>query len=177
MGVEVEVRVHPTLIPEKHVLASVNGVFNAVAVHGDLVGETLFYGRGAGQDATSSSVLGDIAEAAESLVRPRRDAGFVTHALYGNCRPIDEIRSACYLRLSVEDRPGVMARVAGILGELGVSIASILQPESEDEGATVPLILMTHATTNRLTGEAMSRLAAKEAVKKAPRMIRVEHFE
>ncbi len=177
MGAEVEVRVHPTLVPEKHVLASVNGVFNAVAVHGDLVGETLFYGRGAGQDATSSSVLGDIAEAAEALVRPRRDAGFVTHALYGSCRPIAEIRSACYLRLAVEDRPGVMSRVAGILGDLGISIASILQPESEDEGATVPLILMTHATTNRQIGEAMTRLAALDAVKKAPRMIRVEHFE
>src|SRR5678816_991627 len=103
---QIEVRVHPTLVPEKHVLASVNGVFNALAVKGDIVGETLFYGRGAGQDATSSAVIADIAEAADALLSPRRNLGFMPHGLYGTCQPIDEIVSEFYVRLSVEDRPG-----------------------------------------------------------------------
>jgi homoserine dehydrogenase len=172
----IEVRVHPTLVPEKHVLASVNGVFNALAVKGDVVGETLFYGRGAGQDATSSAVISDIAEAADALVSPRRNLGFMPHGLYGACRPIDDIESEYYLRLSVEDRPGTIAQIAGILGELSIGISSILQPESEDEGSTVPLLLMIHRATNRQIQNALQRIGLLACVKKPPRMIRVEHF-
>jgi homoserine dehydrogenase len=172
----VEVRVHPTLVPEKHVLASVNGVFNAMAVKGDVVGETLFYGRGAGQDATSSAVIADIAEAADALLSPRRNLGFMPHGLYGACRPIEEIQSEYYLRLSVEDRPGVIAQIAGILGDLKIGISSILQPESEDEGATVPLVLMIHRASNAQIQTALDRVAKLACVKKPPRMIRVEHF-
>jgi homoserine dehydrogenase len=172
----VEVRVHPTLVPETHVLASVNGVFNAMAVKGDVVGETLFYGRGAGQDATSSAVISDIAEAADALLSPRRNLGFMPHGLYGACRPIEEIQSEYYLRLSVEDRPGVIAQIAGILGDLKIGISSILQPESEDEGATVPLVLMIHRASNTQIQTALDRVAKLACVKKPPRMIRVEHF-
>src|SRR5262249_23986030 len=111
---EIEVSVHPTLIPEKHVLASVNGAFNALSVHGDVLGDTLFDGRGAGQDPTSSSVIADLAEAAAALQSPRGNYGFMPHGLYGTCKPIDQIVSEYYLRLSVEDRPGVIAQVAGI---------------------------------------------------------------
>ena len=173
----IEVRVHPTLIPKSHVLASVNGVFNAIAVKGDVVGETLFYGRGAGQDATSSAVIADIAEAADALVSPRRNLGFMPHGLYGNCQPIDEIVSEFYLRLSVEDRPGVIAQIAGILGETNIGISSILQPESEDEGKLVPLVLMIHRATHAQMCAAVARIAALACVKKTPRLIRVEHFE
>ncbi len=172
----VEVRVHPTLVPEKHVLASVNGVFNAMAVKGDIVGETLFYGRGAGQDATASAVISDIVEAADALVSPRRNLGFMPHGLYGTCRAIEEIESEYYLRLSVEDRPGVIAQIAGILGELNIGISSILQPESEDEGSTVPLVLMIHRASNAQIVTALERMAGLACVKKPPRMIRVEHF-
>ena len=84
----IEVRVAPTLIPKSHVLASVNGVFNAVAVRGDVVGETLFYGRGAGQDPTASAVLSDLVEAANALRHPRECGGFASHDLYGRCKPI-----------------------------------------------------------------------------------------
>ena len=122
---EIEVRVHPTLIPEKHVLASVNGVFNALAVHGDIVGDTLFYGRGAGQDPTSSSVIADLAEAAAALQSPRSNYGFMPHGLYGTCKPIDQIVSEYYLRLTVEDRPGVIAQVAGVLAGLNLSLIHI----------------------------------------------------
>ncbi len=171
----IEVRVHPTLIPEKHVLASVNGVFNALAVKGDVVGDSLFYGRGAGQDATSSAVISDIAEAADALLSPRRNLGFMPHGLYGTCKPIGDIVSEYYLRLSVEDRPGVIAQIAGILGESGIGISSILQPEG-DEGATVPLILMIHKATHTQMSGALRLINALACVKKEPRMIRVEHF-
>ena len=85
----------------------------------------------------------------DALQSPRRNLGFMPHGLYGTCKPIDEIVSEYYLRLRVEDRPGVIAQIAGILGELNIGISSILQPESEDEGATVPLVLMIHKATQR----------------------------
>jgi len=172
---EIEVRVHPTLIPEKHVLASVNGVFNALAVHGDVVGDTLFYGRGAGQDPTASSVIADIAEAAAALQSPRSNYGFMPHGLYGACKPIGEIVSEYYLRLTVEDRPGVIAQVAGILGELAIGISSIFQPEG-NEGEAVSLVLLIHKATNSQMAAAQQRIAALPCVKEEPLMIRVENF-
>ncbi len=172
---EIEVRVHPTLIPEKHVLASVNGVFNALAVHGDIVGDTLFYGRGAGQDPTSSSVIADLAEAAAALLSPRSNYGFMPHGLYGTCQPIAQIVSEYYLRLAVEDRPGVIATVAGVLGDLNIGISSIFQPESS-ESESVALVLVIHKATNGQMAAAVEKLGALPCVKKAPRMIRVENF-
>lgn len=170
----IEVRVHPTLIPEKHVLASVNGVFNALAVHGDVVGDTLFYGRGAGQDPTSSSVIADIAEAAAALQSPRSNYGFMPHGLYGTCKPIDDIVSEYYLRLTVEDRPGVIAQVAGVLGGLDIGISSIFQPEGNEVEAK--LILVLHKATNGQINAALEKIAKLDCVKKAPRMMRVENF-
>lgn len=172
---EIEVRVHPTLIPEKHVLASVNGVFNALAVHGDIVGQTLFYGRGAGQDPTSSSVIADIADAASALQSPRSNYGFMPHGLYGTCKPIDQIVSEYYVRLTVEDRPGVIAQVSGILGGLNIGISSIFQPESS-EGEDVSLILVIHKASNAQINAALEKIGALDCVKKTPRMIRVENF-
>jgi homoserine dehydrogenase len=172
----IEVRVHPTLVPKSHVLSSVNGVFNAMAVKGDVVGETLFYGRGAGQDATASAVISDIVEAADALISPRRNLGFMPHGLYGTCKPIDQIVSEFYVRLSVEDKPGVIAQIAGVLGELNIGISSILQPESEDEGKAIPLVLMIHKASNGQMTAALERINALECSKRPPRMIRVEHF-
>jgi homoserine dehydrogenase len=173
---EIEVRVHPTLVPEKHVLASVSGVFNAIALKGDVVGDTLFYGRGAGQDPTSSAVISDIAEAADALLSPRRNLGFMPHGLYGTCKPIDDIESQYYLRLTVEDRPGVIAQIAGVLGDANIGISSILQPESEEEGATVALVVMLHTATNGQIVQALHHISSLDCVKRPPRMIRVEHF-
>jgi homoserine dehydrogenase len=173
---KIEARVHPTLVPEKHVLASVNGVYNALAVKGDVVGETLFYGRGAGQDATSSAVISDLAEAGDALLSPRRNLGFMSHGLYGACKPLEDVETEYYLRLSVEDRPGVIAQIAGILGEAKIGISSILQPESEDEGSTVPLVLMIHRATHGQMHAALRLIDALECVRKPAKLIRVEHF-
>ena len=172
---QIEVRVHPTLIKKSHVLASVNGVFNALAVHGDVVGDTLFYGRGAGQDPTASAVIADLAEAALALQSPRRDCGFMPHGLYGQCKPLDDISTQYYLRISVKDRPGVLAQVAGILGENNIGISSMIQPESE-EGEDASLVLMVHDATHGQMLRAIDRISALECVKKAPQVLRVENF-
>ena len=172
---QIEVRVHPTLIKKTHVLASVNGVFNALAVHGDVVGDALFYGRGAGQDPTASAVIADLAEAAAALQSPRRDCGFMPHGLYGESLPLDEISTQYYLRISVEDRPGVLAQVAGILGGLDIGISSMIQPEVE-EGEAASLVLMVHDATHGQMLAAIERITALECVKKAPQVLRVENF-
>jgi homoserine dehydrogenase len=158
------------------VLASVNGVFNALSVHGDVVGDALFYGRGAGQDPTSSSVIADIADAASALQSPRSNYGFMPHGLYGTCKPLDQIVSEYYLRVLVEDRPGVMAQIANILGELNIGISSIFQPEG-NEGEAVPLVLLIHMATHGQMAAAIDKIAALACVRRAPRMIRVENFE
>jgi len=171
----VEVRVHPTLVPQTHVLASVNGVFNAIAVHGDVVGETLFYGRGAGQDATASAVISDLAEAAVALENPRPNIGFTPHNLYGKCKPISEVVTPYYLRLSVIDRPGVLALISGILSEEKIGISSVIQPEAHEE-ETVPLVLMLHNAAQSQMNAAIAKIAALDCVKRPPQVLRVETF-
>jgi len=163
----IEVHVHPALVPRQHVLASVNGVFNALMVRGDLVGDTLFYGRGAGQDPTTSSVISDLAQAAIWYFSGGRAFGFTPHGLYGKCLPIEQVSSAYYLRLSVVDRPGVLAQVASVLGSHEIGISSVIQPEGH-EGDAVPLVLMIHdAPFNRMR-TAADRIASLACVKAKP---------
>ena len=172
---DVEVRVVPTLIPKTHVLASVNGVFNAVAVRGDVVGEALFYGRGAGQDPTSSSVLGDLAEAAAFLQSPRQCVGFTSHGLYGGCKPVDQTLSKYYLRLGVEDRPGVLAQIAGTLAQADIGILSVIQPEGLVDGA-VSLVLTLHDAPFGSMKKTAELLAALPCVKGTPLLLHMESF-
>ncbi len=171
----IEVRVCPSLIPRSHVLASVSGAFNAVWLRGDVVGEALFYGRGAGQDPTASSVIGDLAEAVIALESPRRCYGFTSHDLYGKCKPIDEAISQFYLRLRVEDRPGVLAQIAGVLGEAGIGISSVIQPESHDPGP-LPLVLMLHDASFGAMRRAKEHIAALACVRAEPALLEVETF-
>lgn len=169
----VEVSVQPSLVPNNNILASVNGVFNAIAVRGDVVGDTLFYGRGAGQDPTASSVIGDLADAANALVSPRPFYGFVPHGLYGKLRPASEVVSPFYLRLGVDDRPGVLARIAGILGEEGIGISSVIQPESK-ENEEASLNLMLHEATRGQMLAALEKIRSLDCVRGEPAFYRVE---
>jgi homoserine dehydrogenase len=171
----VEIGVAPTLIPEGNVLGSVNGVFNAIAVRGDLVGESLFYGRGAGRGPTATSVVGDLVEAAHLLASPRCTFGFSSHQLYGTSRPAEEIVGSYYLRLSVDDRPGVLARIAGVLGDAGIGISSVMQPESV-AGVETPLVLMIHEATYGRMLRAVTVITALECVKGEPVLLNVESF-
>ena len=175
---QIQVSVYPTLIPNAHVLANVNGVFNAVFVRGDAVGDTLFYGRGAGKDATASAVLSDVADAALDLMHESKNRvpPFVPHERRGAVAPIGEVVSRYYVRLSVVDKPGVMAKVTAILGAAKIGIASIIQPEGH-EGETVPLILMLHDAPNAAMQKALGKIAKLPVVKAKPVMIRVESFD
>jgi len=174
----VQVSVYPTLVPNAHVLASVNDVFNAIYVRGDVVGDTLYYGRGAGQDATASAVLSDLADAALDLKcgTKSRIPPFVPHEREGAVLPIDEVVARYYVRLNVIDQPGTLAKIAAIFGRSKIGISSVIQPEGH-EGESVPLILMIHDATNAAITSALATIGALSVVKAPPAMIRVENFE
>jgi homoserine dehydrogenase len=174
----IQVSVYPALIPSSHVLASVNGVFNSVFVRGDVVGDTLFYGRGAGKDATASAVLSDVADAALDLKNGGkvRVPPFVNHSQGGRVLPMDEIVSRYYLRLSVIDKPGVLAKISAILAEAKIGISSVVQPEGH-EGESVPLILMIHDAPNAAMRKALDKISKLPIVKAKPVMLRVETLE
>lgn len=173
----IQVSVYPALIPSTHVLASVNQVFNAVFVRGDIVGDTLFYGRGAGKDATASAVWSDVADAALDLKNgtPVRVPPFVAYARKGRVAPLDEVRSQYYVRLTIVDKPGVLGKIAAILGSSKISIASVIQPEG-DAGQSVPLILMLHEAPNAAMRKALARISKLPALQTAPVMFRVENL-
>ncbi len=174
----IQVSVYPTLVPNSHVLANVNHVFNAVFVRGDVVGDTLFYGRGAGKDATASAVLSDLADAALDLKfgTKHRLPPFVPHEKDGAVLPIAESLSRYFIRLEIVDVPGTLARIARILAEAKIGISSVIQPEGH-EGASVPLILMLHDAPSGAVTRALKQIGKLPIVKSAPVMLRVETFE
>ena len=174
----IQVSVYPALVPNTHVLASVNHAFNAVAVRGDTVGDTLFYGRGAGQDPTASSVLGDLADAALDLRagNHHRVPPFVSHNGQGTVASMDSISSRFYVRLDVSDRPGVFARIATVLAGAKIGISSIIQPEGHT-GETVPVILMLDAASNLSVRKALATIGKLPVVKSNPVVLRVESLD
>jgi homoserine dehydrogenase len=178
IGSRVQVSVYPALIPNTHVLASVSHVFNAVFVRGDVVGDTLFYGQGAGKDATASAVLSDIADAALDLKydSKSRVPPFVPHEQEGAVLPIGEVVCPYYVRFTVMDRPGVLAKIATILGQAKIGISSVIQPEGH-EGESVPLILMIHDAPDAALERALSKIGRLPVVKAQPVMVRVEHLQ
>jgi len=177
-GKQVEVRVHPTLVPKGHLLASINGVFNAVFVRGDVVGDTAYYGRGAGMDATSSAIISDLVDIALDMKfnAHRRVPPFVPHKMYGKLKPMDDVISRYYLRLDVVDKPGVLAQIATILGKANIGIMSVIQPEGH-EGQKVPLILMIHDAKDSAMRAALDKIDKLDCVRSQSVMFRVESFE
>ena len=172
----VEVRVHPTLIPQTNLLASVRGVFNAVLVRGDVAGDTLSYGRGAGGDPTASAVLSDLAQIAGHWPHEQKTRNVGHEALHSRLKTMDEIMSRYYLRLTVEDRPGVLADVARVLADHQIGISSVIQPEAH-VGETTPLVIMLHDALEAKFRSALKKIAAIPAVKAPPVHLRVEDFE
>jgi len=158
-GAEVEIRVHPALVPAKHVLASVSGVFNAVMVQADLAGRTLYYGRGAGQEPTASTVIGDIADVVRNLVEgsPCRVPAMSVSGHEVRLRNMGEVVTRHYLRLTVSDEPGVLAQIAAVLGERRISIASVIQKEAGAAPHT-PVVLVTHAAPEKALQEAVAEI-------------------
>lgn len=156
-----EVRVHPTLLPKEHLLSSVNGAYNAIYVKGDLVGDQVFYGQGAGQKATSSAVISDIVDLSYNIVNniKRRSPNLKFDGGIKKLRKIEDTETRYYLRFSAIDRPGVFAAISGVLGKYKISIASVIQKERKKE-RIVPVVLMTHEAK-----ESAVRLALEEVYK------------
>jgi homoserine dehydrogenase len=175
---ELNVRVHPTLLPAAGVIANVSGVLNAVSVTGDVVGTTLYIGRGAGRDATASAVISDIVDGAILLGQGPGAQVRGESAPPARCRlaPLQNLRSCYYIRLTVVDRPGVLARVADAMARRQVSIATVIQHAAPRVGAA-SLVLTTHESDEhslRATLQAVGRLPS---VLEAPLLLRIGAFE
>jgi homoserine dehydrogenase len=173
---EIGVRVHPTLIPQGGVIARVSGVFNAISVTGDVVGTTFYIGRGAGQDATASAVISDLADAVALLLHGK-GAHFMgeegpPEAAGARLMPHERIRGCYYLRLTVADRPGVLARVATIMARSRMSIASVIQHPDERAGSA-SLILTTHESDERSMATALRDLRRLASLREAPLVLRI----
>ncbi|MDH4229582.1 MAG: homoserine dehydrogenase [Nitrospirota bacterium] len=175
---EIEARVHPTMVPDNQLIAQVDGVFNAVAVTGDRVGETLFYGRGAGAQATGSAVVGDIVDLARRVhggkatqVPPMGFQQGERRPLV--IRPMARIESLYYLHLRVVDRPGVLADIAGVFGRHRISIARVIQ-DSQASGKTVSLVVMTHRAVEQSVQDALQEIEKLDCVADPATLIRVE---
>lgn len=168
----IEGRVHPTMVPEHHPLADVGGVFNAILLKGDAVGETMFLGRGAGMMPTASAVVSDIAMIAKGLTQENVPEVLRPPALL----PAEEIQTEYYLRFSVVDKPGVLAQIAEHLGDEEISIASVYQPE-RDVGSKVPIVIMTHEAKEKNVRKAISQIDNLESVLDKTILIRVQRFK
>ncbi len=173
----VSVRVHPTLVPHSHMLASVGGVFNAVLVRGDIVGDTLYYGRGAGRLPTASAVLADVADVARRLAAGARAElpVFPPQEKPVALASLDALETRYYLRLSLLDKPGVLARVAQVLGQHQVSIASMIQKE-QSRGDHVPVIILTHAAVEKNFQTALAEIDQLDVVGAKTVRLRIEDF-
>ena len=173
---ELEMRVHPTLLAKTHLLANVNGVYNAIYVHGDMVGAELFYGRGAGQNPAASSVVSDMADVARNIASGVSQriplTGHPSHGIR-RLRKMGDVETRYYLRCMVTDKPGVLARIAGVLGRHHISIASVHQKERR-AARIVPVVMMTHEAKESDMREALQMIDRLGFVKQPTVAIRTE---
>lgn len=167
---ELEVRVHPTMVDEKHLLASVNDVFNGVYIMGDVVGPVLMYGAGAGMMPTASAVVGDIIDIIEEMGSPITYGPAKTSVT--RIKDMEEVESKYYLRLTVRDKSGVLHAISGILSDLDISVDSVSQ-KGYEEGEFVPIFMVTHQATEKNIQEAVKRIEKLETVKGEVVLIRL----
>ncbi|VGO21201.1 homoserine dehydrogenase [Pontiella sulfatireligans] len=176
---EVELSVEPALVPKEHMIASVSDSFNAVFVKGDIVGDTMYYGRGAGRLPTGSAVIGDIMEAASDKLHDVGTPVSVTMMLQKDALTYcsgDNIIKRCYIRLCLEDKPGSMAQVMTIFGKHNISIASVVQKERHESGSA-PVVILTQAAKESDFVAAMTEIQALDVSTSEPIRMRLEDFE
>ena len=178
----IELRVHPTLIPKRRLIANVDGVMNAVLVKGDAVGPTLYYGAGAGADPTASAVVADVVDVVRALTADPENQvphlAFQPDALSDTpILSMDDIETAYYLRLQASDEPGVLADVTRILGESGISIEAILQKEAAQDETSVPIILLTHRIREKQMNAAITQIEALNSIQDDVVRIRLEALD
>lgn len=175
---EIEARVHPTMVPSASQIAKVDGVYNAIQLVGDAVEDVVLYGRGAGSMPTGSAVVSDVMSIARDMLKSA--TGRVPPASYQpgerrplRMRPMEEITSLYYIRFMVLDRPGVLSKIAGVLGHYGISISSVLQ-QGRKEGQTVPVVIMTHMAKERDIQNALRDINPMPYISEPTTLIRVE---
>jgi homoserine dehydrogenase len=177
-GERVEARVQPTMVPVDDPLAGIDGVYNAIRVTGDRVGTVMFSGRGAGMEPTASAVVGDLMAIARNILvgvgRRSAPLGFLDEEIVSlPIKPVGESVSKFYLRFSVVDRPGILAKIAGALGENGVSIRSVIQTAKKD-GAPVPVVIVTHEAREMDVRKALKMIDALKITSESVRLLRIE---
>lgn len=177
----VQLRVHPTLIPQRRLIANVDGVMNAVVVTGDAVGPTLYYGAGAGAEPTASAVVADLVDVVRALTSDPENRvphlAFQPDALSDlPILPMEQVETAYYLRLQAADRPGVLADVTRILADQEISIEAILQKEPAQEGSDVAVIILTHRVLEKRINQAIARIEALKAISAPVTRIRLEQL-
>ena len=173
---------HPTLVPQRHLLANVNGVMNAVLVKGDAVGQSLFYGAGAGAEPTASAVVADIIDVTRTLTADPENRvphlAFQPDALASlPVRPMAEIETACYLRLQALDQPGVLADITRILADCGISIEALLQKEAPPSASIIPIILVVNRVREQRMNEAIAAIEALDSIIAPVVRIRLEYLD
>jgi homoserine dehydrogenase len=177
-GDRVEARVHPTMIPLNYPLADVDGVFNAIRLTGDFVDTVMFYGRGAGMEPTASAIVGDAMAIARNLMvgvgRRSAPLGYLDTKLKNlEIKPIGEIVGKYYIRFSALDKPGVLARIAGVLGKNEISIESMIQ-SARIAGETVPIVIMTHEASECGIRSALEEIDSFDFIYEKSKLIRIE---
>ncbi len=178
-GMDVELRVHPTMLPSDDLISGVSGVFNAIFVHGDAAGDGIYYGRGAGEMPTGSAVVSDIVDIAKNVVS---GAGksiqrmSITDNTGLKIKKMEDIRTGYYLRFSALDKPGVLSKISGILGSHNISIKSMIQKGREKEKA-VPLVMMTHVAREKDMIGALKKIDRMSVVSGKTMYLRVEGEE
>ena len=177
-GNAVDARVHPTMIPFDNLLSSVNGVLNAITITGDAVGDVMLYGHGAGMMPAASAAISDTVDIARNLLSGASGRVPLLSYQMGNIRkipimPVDEILTHYYFRFAAMDRPGVLSKISGILGDLGISIKSVHQKGRKTKGP-VPIVMLTHLAKEADVQKAMAKITDLAVVKDRPVLIRIE---
>lgn len=170
---EVQARVHPVFIKREEQLAKVDGVYNAIQIEGDLVGKVLFYGRGAGAKPTSSAIIADLLEVARSLKHGLSLRPMPLIDPSKKIIPLDRIATKFYIRMSVEDRPGVLAQIAKVLGDRSISINSVIQKETDTATKSAEIVIMTHNAVDANIHSALNSLKKYSGVREIGNLIRV----
>ena len=173
----VQVRVHPVFVPAEVMIAKVDGVLNAVEIETDLAGQVLFHGRGAGSMPTASAVIADVVDIARNIAGNVTPSAPLKLSEDVRVRPMIELETKYYLRLNVADRPGVFAQIAKLLGDMKISIASVIQKETDDVAQRAEIVLMTHRAREDAMQQAIKLLEGLDVVNEVGNLVRVEEWE
>lgn len=174
---QVELRVHPTMVPNDYLISKIDGVFNAIYVEGDAVGATLYYGRGAGDMPTGSAVVADIVDTARTILHGgKRSSGISGSGSAYTIRQMGDVESMYYFRFSALDQPGTLSKISGILGKYNISIASVIQ-KGRSASSSVPLVVLTHTAKEKDVASAIAEIDAMPVVTEKTLVLRVEGKE